>query len=135
MKIPSKNKGYSLIELLTVVFIIAAIISLALPHLRRAILKAQLANCQSNLRQLVSALEQHRNENDIYPDKLSDLVPRYFAHIPVCPAAAADSYSAGYTLSPEKDEFTAACKGNNHKALGYEEDQPYYNHKAGGLRR
>jgi general secretion pathway protein G len=135
MKCSSKNKGYTLIELLTVVFIIAAIISLALPHLRRAILKAQLTSCQSNLRNLVSALEQFRNDSDKYPDTLSELVPRYFDHIPVCPAAGFDSYTTGYTISSQKDEFTVACKGNNHAALGYEEDQPYYNHKAGGLRR
>ncbi len=134
MKSIRKNKGYTLIELLTVVFIIAAIISLVLPHLRRAVFKAQLSNCQSNLRNLASALEQYRNESEIYPDKLSDLVPRFFSNVPVCPAVGTDTYSAGYSLSDKKDEFTVACKGENHKVLGYGADQPYYNHKAGGLR-
>lgn len=134
MKFSRKRKGYTLIELLTVVFIIAAIISLVLPHLRRAVFKAQLSNCQSNLRNLASALEQYRNESEIYPDGLSNLVPRYFEKVPICPAVGSDTYSSGYTLSTKKDEFTVACKGENHKALGYGEDQPYYNHKAGGLR-
>ena len=134
MRKSGKRKGYTLIELLTVVFIIAAIVSLIIPHIRRAIFKAHLSSCQSNLRNLASSLEQYRNEKEVYPDKISELVPKYFAILPTCPSAGSDTYSIGYTTDAQRTEFTVACKGNNHRALGYGEDQPYYNHKAGGLR-
>lgn len=128
------RSGFTLIELLTVIFIIATLASMIIPHLRRAVFKAHYTGCISNLRNIASALEQYRNEKASYPDTLSVMTPDFLKTIPTCPSAGTDTYSPGYTLNDSKDSYTLACKGQNHSALGYKQDQPFYSHQYGGLK-
>jgi prepilin-type N-terminal cleavage/methylation domain-containing protein len=57
------RKGFSLVELLVVIGIIAMLVSILLPVLRVAREIAQQTQCQSNLRQLGFAFAQYANEN------------------------------------------------------------------------
>jgi prepilin-type N-terminal cleavage/methylation domain-containing protein len=64
---PRCKRGFSLIELLVVVSVIAILIGLLLPTLTKAKERAQLATCTSNLRQISLALKMYVQDAGKFP--------------------------------------------------------------------
>jgi Tfp pilus assembly protein PilE len=132
-KATQRMQGFTLIELLTIVFILAVLASLMIPNIRRGVWKAKLAGCQSNLKNIATAVQVYNNDKGggSYPETLEPIVPKYIAEIPECPSAGIDTYSEGYTSDNESKNYTLYCKGNNHSELKLSENEPWYSLQAG----
>ena len=61
------GRGFTLVELLVVIAVIAMLAALLLPALAKAKASAQSATCKNNLRQLGLALNMYVNDYDKYP--------------------------------------------------------------------
>ena len=91
------ERGFTLIELMIVVAIIAILAGILIPNFVNARAQAQTAACESNLRQIATALELFYADNQEYPTAagFTDVTPTlltangvaYLNNIPKDPAA------------------------------------------------
>ena len=64
----SQNLGFTLVEIMIVVSIIALLAAIAIPNVLRGRTSANEAAAIGNLRALVSSLEMYKSVNNYYPD-------------------------------------------------------------------
>jgi len=112
------RKGFSLIEMLVVVVILAALVSMAYSALRNGRTMSKQAICLNNLKQIAVALNLYYNDHKAYPpeDLPGHLVP-YAGENPrlfICPndlSGSGDSYSQFYVARPDDNaqDYVCAC--------------------------
>ncbi len=106
----NSERGFTLVEIMIVVAIIALLAAIAIPNVLRGRTTANESAAIGNLRALVSSLEMHRSVNNIYPLSAAwvadmyttpnpDFGPPSFNHAmdgTACPPVATRSCTQGY---------------------------------------
>lgn len=78
--------GFTLIELIVVMAIIALLITVALPRYQGSVENAKVVALRGNLRVLRDSIDRFHEDKERYPTQIQDLVEaRYIKEIPVDP--------------------------------------------------
>ncbi|MFP4498496.1 MAG: prepilin-type N-terminal cleavage/methylation domain-containing protein [Vulcanimicrobiota bacterium] len=88
-----KTKGFTLIELMIVIAIIAILASIIIPNIAKARAQAQLRACISNLQAMKTAIVMWQADNPSATGSYcsetgadGDFIPDYLARMPQCPS-------------------------------------------------
>jgi len=94
-----KNKGFTLIELMVVMSIIALLLTIALPRYIKTLDKSREVALRQNLHQMRDALDKYYGDKGKYPESLEDLVlQHYLKNIP--PDPMTDSTTTWVAIPP-----------------------------------
>lgn len=114
-----KRAGFTLIELMIVIAIIAILAAILVPNFLKARAQGQLTACKSNCKNIATALEMYASDNGGRYPTTGNLAAKltagnYLKLIPTCPAAGSNTYSGTYKMTQTPDAFSFQCSGNNH---------------------
>lgn len=100
----NRNPGFTLIELIVVMAIIATLLSLTMPRYFHSVDKSKEAALRADLRGMRDAIDKYYGDNAKYPDTLDDLViKKYLRNIPPDPITGSNqTWIAVPPAGPEK---------------------------------
>lgn len=104
MKLKTNQRGFTIVELLVVIVVIAILVALTLPNLFGLQRRARDDARKNDLKNVQQALETYFNDNNNYPDALADLATDYINAVP------ADPQGGAYTYTPAPVSCTTACQ-------------------------
>ena len=102
IKSPVRFSGFTLLELIVVIAIVALLTSVAAPAYFKSIAKARDNSLSTTLRVVRDAIEQFASDKGKYPESLENLTSdRYLRNIPVDPVTG--RYDTWVLIPADKD--------------------------------
>ena len=100
---PSRLFGFTLVEILVVMAILALLLAIAVPRYFHSIDRAKEAVLKQNLAQMRDAIDKYHGDKGRYPDALDDLVTgKYLRRIP--PDPITETSVTWVSLPPQPSE-------------------------------
>lgn len=138
-----RRGGFTLIELMIVIAIIAILAAILVPNFIRARAQGQLTACKSNLKNIGTAMEMYSTDwSGKYPTAgMNLLTPNYLKTIPECPAAGTVTYQASFGTSSAynsnnfQDYYFIQCGTSNHQSVSVPNNYPQYDGIQGLIER
>jgi general secretion pathway protein G len=119
-----KARGFTLVELMVVLTVIALLLSVVVPDYVGRVRRAEEAVLQENLTLMRDALDKHFADAGKYPRTLEELVSkRYLRSIPKDPLTQTASWNVVGPTDPEKGgvyDIHSAAKGVGSNGTPYE---------------
>ena len=119
-----KHCGFTLVELMVVLTIIALLLSVVVPDYIGRVRRAEEAVLQENLNLMRDALDKHFADAGRYPGALEDLVSkRYLRAIPKDPFTQQSTWVTVAPLDPQKGgvyDIHSSAKGTGSNGKPYE---------------
>ena len=118
MSLRRQREGFTLVELLVVMAIIAMLLSLAAPRYFNSVDKSKEAVLRENLATTRGALDKYYGDNGKYPESLEELVTkRYLRAMPVDPVTGSvTTWTIVPPDTPEKGGVFDIKSGSSDKA-------------------
>ena len=109
-----KEKGFTLVELMVVVIIIAVLTGIAIPSYFALRNRARSAAAQSEMKNIGTAIELYAIDNgNALPAALANIEGTYIAEVP-----DADPWGVGYVYAVNGGSYTLTCYGPDGEADG-----------------
>lgn len=145
-KFRRKSGGFTLIELMIVIAIIAILAAILVPNFIRARAQGQLTACKSNLKNIGTAAEMYSTDwSGKYSGNYTLLTPNYLKVGPECPTAGSDTYSGNWKTGPNvigntvapiyTDYYYVSCGTDVHLSVAVTGAYPAYNGVTGLIER
>ena len=126
MRMQRRLRGFTLIELMVVLAIIALLVTLVAPHYSGRVTRAEEAVLRADLNAMREALDRHYADVGRYPNTLNELVAkRYLRSIPGDPLTQS---SATWVTVPPADTQQGAVADVRSGAKGVGSDGKPYAH-------
>ena len=117
MKVRSKkncNQGFTLLELIIVMSIMAILVSIAVPNFSAAIRQGREAVLRENLFTLRKVISEYEVDKQKHPQSLDDLKPQYFRDVPIDPMTrhadwTQDQCEQDEIASPDEQDQGGIC--------------------------
>jgi general secretion pathway protein G len=77
-----RDRGFTLIEMVVVMFVIMIILAIAVPNYTHSVLLAKEAKLHQNLTTMNRVIQEYSLDKKQAPQSLEDLVPKYIKFIP-----------------------------------------------------